>query len=141
MTLDELEKEGYIKRLPEDKRKVKDAFNLATRDAKVAKDVLKEDYDWAFSIAYNAMLQAIRVLMFSKGYRPSGRSPHSSVVMFAELFLREEDVIIFDRTRRKRHATVYDTAGTISEKEAENAVERAAKLVHEIERMLTDDKP
>lgn len=138
--LDELEREGYIKRLPEDKKKVKDALNLATRDAKVAKAVLKDDYDWAFSIAYNAMLQAIRALMFSKGYRPSGRNQHISVVMFAELFLREEDVIILDRMRRKRHATIYDTAGTISEKEAENAVERAEKLVHEIERMLKGDK-
>ena len=139
MTLDELEREGYIKRLPEDKKKVKDALNLATRDAKVAKDVFKDDYDWAFSIAYNAMLQAIRALMFSKGYRPSGRNQHISVVMFAELFLREEEVIILDRMRRKRHATIYDTAGTISEKEAENAVERAEKLVHEIERMLKSD--
>jgi len=77
--LDKLEREGYIKRLPVDKKK------------------------------------------------------------FAELFLREEEVIILDRMRRKRHATIYDTAGTISEKEAKNAVERAEKLVHEIERMLKSD--
>ena len=41
--------------------------------------------------------------------------------------------------RRKRHATIYDTAGAISKSEAENAVERAEKLVHEIERMLKSD--
>ena len=80
MTLDELEKEGYIKRLPEDKKK------------------------------------------------------------FAELFLRKGDVIVLDRMRRKRHATIYDTAGTISIREAENAVERAEKLVHEIERMLKENE-
>ncbi|MCK4731962.1 MAG: HEPN domain-containing protein [Methanophagales archaeon] len=139
MTLDELEREGYIKRLPVDKKKVEDAFNIAKRDIKVAKSVLREDDDWAFSIAYNAMLQAIRALMFSKGYRPSGRNQHISVVRFAELFLRREDVIVLDRMRRKRHATIYDTAGTISEKEAENAVERAEKLIREIERMLKGD--
>ena len=118
MTLDELEREGYIK---------------------VAKSVLREDVDWAFSIAYNAMLQAIRALMFSKGYRPSGRNQHISVVRFAELFLRKEDVIVLDRMRRKRHATIYDTAGTISIREAENAVERAEKLVQGVERMLKGD--
>ena len=139
MTLDELEREGYIKRLPADKKKVEDALNIAKRDIKVAKSVLREDVDWAFSIAYNAMLQAIRALMFSKGYRPSGRNQHISVVRFAELFLRKEDVIVLDRMRRKRHATIYDTAGTISIREAENAVERAEKLVHEIERMLKGD--
>ena len=139
MTLDELEREGYIKRLPADKKKVEDALNLAKRDIKVAKSVFGEDVDWAFSIAYNAMLQIIRALMFSKGYRPSGRNQHISVVMFAELFLRREEVIVLDRMRRKRHATIYDTAGTISEKEAENAVERAEKLIREIERMLKGD--
>lgn len=139
MTLDELEREGYIKRLSVDKKKVEDAFNLAKRDIKVAKSVLREDDDWAFSIAYNAMLQAIRALMFSKGYRPSGRNQHISVVRFAELFFKREDVIVLDRMRRKRHATIYDTAGTISIREAENAVERAEKLVHEIERMLKGD--
>lgn len=61
------------------------------------------------------------------------------MVRFAERFLRREDVIVLDRMRRKRHATIYDIAGTISEKEAENAVERAEKLIREIERMLKGD--
>lgn len=136
MTLDELEKEGHIRKLPADKKKVEDALNLAIRDVKVATSVFGENYDWAFSIAYNAILQAIRALMFSKGYRPSGRNQHISTVRFAELFLRKEDAIVLDRMRRKRHSTIYDTAGAISKMEAENAIERADKLVHEIERML-----
>lgn len=136
MTLDELEKDGYIRKLPVDKRKVEDALNLAKRDVKVATSVFGENYDWAFSIAYNAILQAIRALMFSKGYRPSGRNQHISTVRFAELFLRKEDVILLDRMRRKRHSTIYDTAGAISKREAENAMGRAEKLVHEIERIL-----
>jgi len=108
--LDELEKEGYIKRLPVNKKKIEDALNLAKRDIKAAKVILRENDDWAFSIAYNAMLQAIRALMFSKGYRPSVKNQHISVVRFAELFLRKEDVIVFDRMRRKRHATIYNAA-------------------------------
>jgi uncharacterized protein (UPF0332 family) len=40
--------------------------------------------------------------------------------------------------RRKRHISLYDTAGAISEREATNAVERAEKLVPEIEQMLND---
>lgn len=140
MTLEELERGGYVKRLPEDKKKVEDALNLAKRDIKIAKTILRDNDDWAFSIAYNAMLQAIRALMFSKGYRPSGRNQHISVVRFAELFLRKDDVIVLDRMRRKWHVTIYDTAGTISVKEAGNAVERAERLVHEIERMLKSDR-
>ena len=74
--------------------------------------------------------------MFSKGYRPSGSNQHITVVRFAELFLDEETVIIFDRMRRKRHSTIYDTSGTISKREAENAVDTAEKLVQNIENMI-----
>lgn len=138
MDLDELERRGDIKRLPRDMKKIEDSLNLAKRDVNVARSVLNENCDWAFSIAYNAMLQAVRALMFSKGYRPTGSNQHISVVRFAELFLREEDVIILDRMRRKRHITIYDTAGTISEIEAENIVIRAEKLVQEIIKMIRD---
>lgn len=139
MYLDELERRGHIKRLPMDMKKIEDSLNLAKRDVNVARSVLKENCDWAFSIAYNAMLQAVRALMFSKGYRPTGSNQHISVVRFAELFLRKEDAIILDRMRRKRHTTIYDTAGTISEIEAENIVRRAEKLVQEIVKMIGDD--
>ena len=139
MDLDELERRGYIKRLPMDIKKIEDSLNLAKRDVNVARSVLNENCDWAFSIAYNAMLQAVRALMFSKGYRPTGSNQHIAVVRFAELFIREEDAIILDRMRRKRHTTIYDTAGTISEIEAENIVRRAEKLVQEIIKMIRDD--
>lgn len=136
MNLDNLEREGYIKKLPVNKTKVENALDLAKRDIKTARNILRQDSDWAFSIAYNAMLQTIRALMFSKGYRPSGSNQHISVVRFAEIFLEEESVVSFDRMRRKRHSTIYDTAGIISKKEARNAVNKAERLVQEIEIMI-----
>ncbi len=72
MTLDQLEQQGYIKKLPIDEKKVKDALALAQRDIETAKTLLHQDTDWAFSIAYNAILQTLRALMFSQGYRPDG---------------------------------------------------------------------
>ena len=136
MSLDSLMQGGYIKKLPISKSKVEDTLSLAKRDITTAKSILDKNNDWSFSIAYNAMLQSIRALMFSKGYRPTGTNQHITVVRFAELFLDEEIVIIFDRMRRKRHSTVYDTAGTISKREAENAVDTAEKLVQNIENMI-----
>jgi len=94
------------------------------------------DRDWAFSIAYNAMLQTIRALMFSKGYRPSGGNQHISVVRFAEIFIDEETVIVFDRMRRKRHSTIYDIAGTISKQEAAHAIDAAERLIQKIEQLI-----
>ena len=77
--------------------------------------------------------------MYSKGYRPSGRNQHISVVRFAEVFLKMEDVIALDRMRRKRHASIYDTVGMISEREAVNAIERAERLVNEIEEIIKEE--
>lgn len=73
VVLSELERDGFIKKLPIDKKKVKDMFDLAERDLYIARAVIKHDYDWAFSIAYNSMLQGSRALMFSMGYRPHVR--------------------------------------------------------------------
>jgi uncharacterized protein (UPF0332 family) len=137
--INELENSGMIKRLPVDLKKINDSLDLAKRDLEVAKNMLDENCDWAFSIAYNSMLQSIRALMFSKGYRPSSDSGHIASVRFAKLFLKEDDVIQFDRMRRKRHTVVYDTVGVISRGEAENAISRAEKFIREIE-MLVDKK-
>ncbi len=135
--IEDLERDGLIKRLPVDQKKVHAAIALAHRDIKTSQTILSGDYDWAYTIAYNAILQAGRALMFSKGYRPDGANQHISVVKFAELYLEKEDAIIFDRMRRKRHSSVYDTAGSISETEAEFAVSQAEILIRRIENLLT----
>lgn len=87
LNFDGLERDGLIRPLPIDKNKVRDSFNLAQRDLKTSKAILKEDADWAFSISYNAILQAARALMFSKGFRPHGKSQHISVIRFIEIAL------------------------------------------------------
>ena len=53
-------------------------------------------------------------------------------------FLDKTDAIVFDRMRRKRHSSVYDQAGTISETEAESAIRHAENLITRIEMILED---
>ncbi len=85
--IDDLERQGLIRKLPVDRKKVDDALAHARRDLATAGTILANDQDWAYTIAYNAVLQAGRALMFSKGYRPDGANQHVAVVKFAELFL------------------------------------------------------
>lgn len=140
MTLDDLEAEGFIKKLPVDVVKIRDALALAQRDIKTAKSLLERDADWAFSIAYNAILQTIRAFMFSQGYRPDGSNQHVSAVRFAELYLDEGTVLVFDRMRRKRHASLYDTAGTISMGEAKMAITTAEAIFADIKKRISHKK-
>jgi len=139
MTLDQLERQGYIKKLPVDARKVRDALSLAQRDITTAKSILQQDSDWAFNIAYNAILQTLRAYMFSLGYRPDGSNQHVSTVRFAELFLDRDVIIVFDRMRRKRHSSVYDTAGTISTTEAKTAIITAEEIYNDIKKRITKE--
>ena len=134
--IEDLEREGLIKKLPVGRKKVTDSMVLAHRDVNTSRILLASDQDWAYTIAYNAILQAGRALMFAHGYRPDGANQHISVVKFAELYLEEKDAVVFDRMRRKRHSSVYDTAGAISEAEAEFAVGQAELLIRTIEALL-----
>ncbi|MDD1689251.1 MAG: HEPN domain-containing protein [Methanoregula sp.] len=135
--IDDLERQGLIRKLPVDRKKVEDALVHARRDLATAGTIIANDQDWAYTIAYNAVLQAGRALMFSKGYRPDGANQHVAVVKFAELFLDPSDTIIFDRMRRKRNSSVYETAGIITEREAEFALEQAEILVRKIEACIS----
>lgn len=136
--IEDLEREGLISRLRPDPQRVRDAMKLAHRDLGVATNLLVSSNDWAYTVAYNAILQAGRALMFSKGYRPEGGNQHIAIVRFCDLFLSREDALWFDRMRRKRHQSVYDTAGSVSDREAENAVKKAEEIVQVIEVLVQE---
>jgi len=106
---------------------------------KAAEKILKENKDWAFNIAYNAMLQAAKALMYSKGFRPSGIGQHATIIEFAGIVLDNkysEIIEVLDTMRRKRNTATYDTAGLISLKEATEAIKNAKYLVKEIMQIL-----
>ncbi len=129
--IEDLQRQGLIKTVPVDRKKIQDARDLALRDIATARSILANK-DWAYTIAYNAVLQAGRALMFSQGYRPDGANQHVSVVKFVDLYLDKNDSIIFDRMRRKRNSSVYDIAGSITESEAAFALREAEDLVGKI---------
>jgi uncharacterized protein (UPF0332 family) len=106
MNLEKLLEENKIEKI--EKREFD--VSLAERDLKTAKDNFNSNnFDWALSIAYNAVLQAVRALMFSLGYRPKGKNQHKTVFEF--LLLAEIDnemADYFDSIRKTRHIAVYD---------------------------------
>ncbi|HRR40284.1 MAG TPA: hypothetical protein P5244_03510 [Syntrophales bacterium] len=103
MAYESLIKKGLIKSFDATQSQVSDSLRLAGRDIDTAREV--SNSDWAYNIAYNAMLQAARALMFAEGYRPAGgEGQHRTVVRFAELALGrkfEEEVRFFEKMRVK----------------------------------------
>lgn len=128
-------------KIPYDESLVKNALQLAERDLKTANVVFRNgDYDWAFSIAYNAMLQAGRALMFSEGYRPKGEAKHVSVVEFVKKKFghefAEKILFMFSKIRKKRHIAVYEQVNLISENEANTALGTAKEFVSKVKELI-----
>ena len=71
MNFETLASRGLIKPFKASTSQIKNRIDLAKRDIKAARATMAHDRDWAFSIAYNAILQATRALMFDKGFRPA----------------------------------------------------------------------
>ena len=140
MSYEELLNKGLIKRFKASPSQIKNRIELARRDIKAARIMMANDRDWAFSMAYNAMLQATRALMFAKSFRPSaGEGQHKVAVQFAEITLGEKfhnEIYIFDKMRSKRHRVIYDVSGIISQKEARQAFEFTVKFVDKVVEMV-----
>lgn len=140
MNLSDLQKQGLIKPFKVSAAQVRDRLNLAKRDIATARKLLGSDSDWAFSIAYNAVLQAARALMFAKGYRPAvGEGQHMAAVRFAEAVLGKalgDEIYIFDKMRSKRHRVIYDVSGSVSEQETKSAFDFAVRFVAIVEKYL-----
>ncbi len=120
---------------------VENALILAKRDLKTAKKVfLENDFDWCLAIAYNAMLQSARALMFFKGFRPKGANQHAAVIKFMKNFyakeMEESLLYAFNKTRKKRHLSVYEQAEIVSKEEAQNTLEKAQKMIKKAQEIM-----
>jgi len=141
MSLDELLKDRIVQRIEPDKKLAKRNLKIALRDLSAAQHLLDEEtYDWALSIAYNAMLQAGRALMFLKGFRPSTQFGHIAVLRYLRATFREQlterIVDVFDQMRRKRHRAVYEAVDVVSRDEAQNALKWAHEFVNKVKEVV-----
>lgn len=125
--------EGLIEEVESTPELVGQAMEGAGKDLKSAGEVLGTgNFDWALVIAYNAMLQAGRAFMYSRGYRPRGQYKHLAVVRFAASEMPMETiplVRLFDKMRIRRHKVVYEVRDTVSRSEAEGSIKKAGEFI------------
>jgi uncharacterized protein (UPF0332 family) len=139
VTVDELLRKRKIYRHRASPEEIGRLLELADRDIRMAKLTMAEDWDWAFSIAYNAVLQSARAFMYSQGYRPAAEQGHKNTFAFLRAALGEDlasTIGYFDRMRKKRNQAIYDVAGLITEREAKAILKHAVKFVDEIKRQI-----
>lgn len=139
MSYRELLKDGMIKVHHASAEEIGNVIEIADRDLSFAKEAMAHNWDWAFTIAYNAALSASRAYMYKIGYRPSSAESHKTVWSFMLLALPEDQhdrIHFFNRMRVKRNKNLYDHAGLISETEGRQIVSSAEKHIRAIKKLL-----
>lgn len=138
MKYDSLIKENKIKPQEADRHEIEQLFSLAERDLKTAKFIMSQDWDWAFAIAYNSVLQACRAFMLSEGFRSRFEESHKITFEFMRIALGKEqkDLIdYFDRGRIKRHKIIYQIIGNVTETEVRQILDNARIFIETLKRL------
>jgi len=144
VNLKDLESQGLIEKVKVTERQIWLHLTRAEKDLATAEANLDIDEEWAFTIAYHAMLRAGRALMLLEGYRLKGRDQHKTIVVFCAAILGEQYkqlVNRFNRMRVKRHHFIYEPEKPISKTEAIGSIQSARELVEKIKEVLKAESP
>ncbi|MEW6089235.1 MAG: HEPN domain-containing protein [bacterium] len=144
MNYEKFLKDNLIKEQKPDFKQIEKQLKRADKDLKTAESVLSMDITWSYAISYHAMIRAGKALMYSKGYLPTTRNTHKTIVEFTRTILGEEYENItsrFNRMRRQRHDFIYDSENGITTSEAKSAVDTAKKLIDKIKILVSKENP
>ena len=99
--------------------------------------------DWRLSIAHNAAVQAAKAALAAMGYRPRKEGQHYLVIQSLAFTLNINRALIkqLDKYRQKRNISDYETAGLVTEHEAQEMIELAKKLRYDVEQWLQEFYP
>jgi uncharacterized protein (UPF0332 family) len=123
-------REGRIHRHRPQREEIVDLLAVIERDLRDAA-LSNLSPDRRFAIAYNAMLQMARAVMFSEGYRTRGTGHHATTLDFLAEALGSqyaELVDYFDDCRRKRNLADYVGVGYASQTEADELLTEAKRF-------------
>jgi len=143
MSLKELLAQGSIKPHKTSKEEVENLLELVRRDIKDAR-VKTISTDRRFATAYNAVLQLATIVIYCKGYMPTGWGHHYTAFKALKLIMGEdyyEAADYFDSCRSKRNVTDYRHTGEVSESETGELIEEAKKFLTVVLEFITKHYP
>lgn len=138
MSFDELIAKRVIEPVSVEPAEIASLLEVARRDIATAETLLSTDYDWAFAVAYNAILQSSVAYMAHCGFRPSTRNKHYNTFRFMSEALADEGDLVsrLQRFRKKRNLTVYESVGAVGDAEVRDIIRFAPLFVAMIEERL-----
>ena len=132
MSLQSWFKNGWLRKQEPNCRQIVQSLEASIRDVEASQHS-QLPLEWQFSIAYNAILQAATAALSASGYRASRDSPHYRILksLSHTIGLPNSTVDVLDKYRKKRHESVYEKVGAVSQNEAESII-KLAQEIHEL---------
>jgi len=144
MNLEDLLKNNLIKKVNPDFKQINLQIIRAKKDLETAKSLMTKDLTWALTIIYHSMLRISRAMMYSKGFLPTTKNTHKTIVEFTKYTLGTDFYNLinrFDRLRRLRHNFIYESENNITLSEVNRATELAEELFIKIEEIIIKENP
>ena len=143
MTLNEWLKNKWIVAQSTSKNELSNLIHKIDRDI-LESEKIEISPDWRLAIAYNASLSCATIALRASGYRmPSGTGHHYRTIESLRFTLKpESDLINFLHAICKKRAQVsYDSAGSVTDTEVNEAIGLAKKMKEIIQLWLKQNYP
>jgi uncharacterized protein (UPF0332 family) len=144
MAYEELREKGLVEESKPNFPQVGALLARAQKDLATARATASLDREWAYAIAYQAMLRAARAAIAAEGLRPRGRDQQRTVVRLIGELLGEEGralVNAFDRMRRRWQLILDEPGQPTSRYEVEGAIKDAQIFTERIREIARARNP
>ena len=144
MGYEDLRERGLVEEIRPDFRQISALLTRAVKDLSTARANVSIDKEWAYTIAYQAMVRAAKAMVMAEGWRPKGRDQARTIVLLVGEILGEEARSLvngFDRMRRKRQDFIEEPETPIPRYEVEGALKDAQRLIEKIVELAREKNP
>lgn len=144
MAYEELRERGLVEEIRPDFRQVSRLLGRALQDLSTARANMSIDKEWAYTIAYQAMLRAAKGIVMAEGWRTRGRDqPRTIVLLVGEILGEDARSLIngFDRMRRKRQDFMEEPETPIPRYEVEGALKDAQAFIEKVVGLARSKNP
>ena len=135
---------GFIVDHRTDRQEIRDLLAMVDRDLEES-ETGTHSPGWKLSIAYNAVVQAAKAALAATGYRDpkSNRSHHYYTIQSLRFTLNADAATLLklEAVQKKRNTSEYERAGTVSEREAEDALNPAKTICKRVRARLQTEHP
>jgi len=134
---------GWLKVEPTSPQEIKNLLDIISRGLKDAKVEAISD-DLRLIAAFNAALTAASVALRACGYRVSPQQGHHMKMIDTMEYTLKSDTSLIRKMRvisKRRNTTSYDSAGSVSAQELEQAINVADELQQHVTAWLKENHP